>query len=585
MVAGTRIRTLSLIAVVALLPSIVFAFTLKLPFFCDDFSLLSKLSAGSYGSKGKQCNLFDLVDPETTRAYPHLFPWWTSGDAKLKFLRPASSLSLTLDYHLWGNNPLGYHLTNILIHCLCCVVLFLIGRLLFEKNSDALVGTLIFTSNPAITFVVAWISDRVSLLALLCSLLGLYAHIRSRREGRFLWEWVAWLGFVLAFLSRESGSTALISYLLYDLLVWKKRYPERWPGIAGVGPFYAACCIPLGFFFVYYVISGYGIVGYQSVLDKNLPFLGLPIHLFKNVVFYLTSLLFLVPVSHLADVCRAGSVVLFVVVPAALLAAVVALMCSPRITRTMRERQLYLFLISWMATNMLPVLAVFGESRYVYAAAGPFGLCMGRYLHDLRRSAQLKRYSRSLYCSLVAFFVVLPLTGIVLKRSSFQKVFHFQTSLIQETATHLGTFKPPVNAFFVNMPSAFIGLQEGFDFYLGKGTVHAFFLTIAKDPPKLSYLGERSLLIRSESGPFLESHLERLFMTEPLAQVGLSRSNGFFTATIEDVEDRHIYAIRFDFATPLSDESMRFFCLKGGHVVPIVFHQEFREHQVPTPCP
>src|SRR5439155_23733708 len=36
--------------------------------------------------------------------------------------RPVQTLSLMVDYALWGLNPFGYHLTNVLLH-LGCVLL------------------------------------------------------------------------------------------------------------------------------------------------------------------------------------------------------------------------------------------------------------------------------------------------------------------------------------------------------------------------------------------------------------------------------------------------------------------------------
>jgi hypothetical protein len=46
------------------------------------------------------------------------------------FYRPASTWTLVLDRLLWGFQPFGYHLTNLLLHCLAGVCLALVGRLL-----------------------------------------------------------------------------------------------------------------------------------------------------------------------------------------------------------------------------------------------------------------------------------------------------------------------------------------------------------------------------------------------------------------------------------------------------------------------
>ena len=45
---------------------------------------------------------------------------------------PLAWMTLGLDYLLWGMNPAGYHLTNLLLHTANAVVLYFIGRRLLE---------------------------------------------------------------------------------------------------------------------------------------------------------------------------------------------------------------------------------------------------------------------------------------------------------------------------------------------------------------------------------------------------------------------------------------------------------------------
>jgi hypothetical protein len=53
--------------------------------------------------------------------------------------QPLSWASLGLDYLLWGMNPFGYHLTNVLLHSLNAVVFyFLCAKLLALSARDSL---------------------------------------------------------------------------------------------------------------------------------------------------------------------------------------------------------------------------------------------------------------------------------------------------------------------------------------------------------------------------------------------------------------------------------------------------------------
>src|SRR5262249_17920137 len=50
---------------------------------------------------------------------------------------PLSWMSLGLDYLLWGMNPVGYHLTNVLLHAANAVVLYSVARRLLERAGAA----------------------------------------------------------------------------------------------------------------------------------------------------------------------------------------------------------------------------------------------------------------------------------------------------------------------------------------------------------------------------------------------------------------------------------------------------------------
>src|SRR5215813_14264083 len=51
--------------------------------------------------------------------------------------RPAYLLSAMLDYALWGKNPFGFHLTNILLHTLTTVLLFIFVRNALSAETSA----------------------------------------------------------------------------------------------------------------------------------------------------------------------------------------------------------------------------------------------------------------------------------------------------------------------------------------------------------------------------------------------------------------------------------------------------------------
>jgi tetratricopeptide (TPR) repeat protein len=82
---------------------------------------------------------------------------------------------LFLDRALHGENPAGYHLTNVVLHALNSLVLFALLRKHGARPvTSALVATG-FALQPRLAEAAAWISGRTDLLAALFTLLGLYA--------------------------------------------------------------------------------------------------------------------------------------------------------------------------------------------------------------------------------------------------------------------------------------------------------------------------------------------------------------------------------------------------------------------------
>lgn len=120
------------------------------------------------------------------------------------YYRPLRSLSYHLDYRFWGLNPLGYHLTSILLHGLCAVSLFLFlkaRRIAFPARAAA---GLIFLLHPIATEPVIYLSSRAELLGTLFSLLFFLAGIRFVRLGRSGNAILALACLAAAVLSKES---------------------------------------------------------------------------------------------------------------------------------------------------------------------------------------------------------------------------------------------------------------------------------------------------------------------------------------------------------------------------------------------
>jgi Flp pilus assembly protein TadD len=97
---------------------------------------------------------------------------------------PLTSISHMLDCQLYGLEPGGHHLTNVLLHLLAAVFLFLALRQLTGTLWSSAAVAAIFAIHPLRVESVAWIAERKDLLSGVFFMLILWAYARYARSNR-----------------------------------------------------------------------------------------------------------------------------------------------------------------------------------------------------------------------------------------------------------------------------------------------------------------------------------------------------------------------------------------------------------------
>jgi tetratricopeptide (TPR) repeat protein len=131
------------------------------------------------------------------------------------YWRPVFTISLALDYSLWGLNPFGFHLTNILLHAINAALLFSLGRK-FLNTTSALFASLLFALHPIQAHAVSVVSTRGDLLAAFFSMLSFHAFL-SKRTIPFA------IMLTLALLSKETSMALPIVFLFAGLIIEKEK--------------------------------------------------------------------------------------------------------------------------------------------------------------------------------------------------------------------------------------------------------------------------------------------------------------------------------------------------------------------------
>lgn len=147
---------------------------------------------------------------------------------------PLTLLSWALDHAIWGLDPFGYHLTNILLHIGNAFLVFWLIRLICKRSSVAFLTALLFAVHPLRVESVAWATERKDVLYSVFYLSALISYVFYLTRDYAVRYWRLALGFfLLSLLSKTMALTLPVMFLVFDYLYHrkpdKKWFMEKWP--------------------------------------------------------------------------------------------------------------------------------------------------------------------------------------------------------------------------------------------------------------------------------------------------------------------------------------------------------------------
>ncbi len=178
---------------------------------------------------------------------------WLAPGATVQYY-PLTFTVFWLEYHLWGLDPLGYHLVNVLLHSLNAILFWMFLKRLGVPGAWLAAG--IFAVHPVGVETVMWVTEHkntlsgsfylASLLAALEFWLPAETSLQPRPSsttgelteptGDWKFYWLA-LGFYLCALGSKTAAAPLPAVIL--LLVWWQRGRIAWREAQLMLPFLA----------------------------------------------------------------------------------------------------------------------------------------------------------------------------------------------------------------------------------------------------------------------------------------------------------------------------------------------------------
>lgn len=194
--------------------------------------------------------------------------FYSWGGSQGGFLRPITILSYLMDYKLWGFNPIGYHLTNIIFHAIAAYALYIISCSLLDKarykNRRALsvLAACVFIALPSHSESVSWIAGRTDVIATAFSLVATVVFFLVLQRESLLASGLALLLFSLALLTKESVIVLpFIWFMLYAYCWWVEKARPSNDSLITIG---LAGLLLIGYFILRKVILGHFIGGYGT---------------------------------------------------------------------------------------------------------------------------------------------------------------------------------------------------------------------------------------------------------------------------------------------------------------------------------
>src|SRR5881227_3357273 len=160
---------------------------------------------------------------------------WFSFESPSQYF-PLVYTTFWIERALWGLNPVGYHVVNVLLHVVNALLVWrLLARL---KVPGAWLAGAIFALHPVQVESVAWITERKNVLMGFFFLLTLLAWI-AFVDGRTKRPWLFYvLALTLCLLALSAKTTACILAVALFLILWLQKKRIRWERIFQIIPFF-----------------------------------------------------------------------------------------------------------------------------------------------------------------------------------------------------------------------------------------------------------------------------------------------------------------------------------------------------------
>ena len=339
---------------------------------------------------------------------------FTSGINRVPY-RPLRWLSHAIEYKFYGLNPTGYHITNITLHVLTSILVYLTIFALVKNSRTAFFAALLFAVHPVHTDSVTYISGRRDILSTLFYILGFYLFLEHRKKKRLKFLTLAFASYLLALASKEMAVTLPAIFFFYDFL---HSLPDEGSpikrSISALKNTITSHKLLYSFFFLMAILFAAYKVLLKSPSNKE-GFYGGDLYIqlltvSKILIHYIKQLLF--PINLIADYSFNSFPLPSSLFEPGVLFSLMALCAIAFLTLKLIVRnKIMAFCLIWFFVTLLPVCHIFPHhellaEHYLYLPSFGFVLLIAMVFEQLLTSPRWKNYIQISFVLLIILFSI-----------------------------------------------------------------------------------------------------------------------------------------------------------------------------------
>ncbi len=350
----------------------------------------------------------------------------------INYYRPVMHLIYMIDYHIFGLQPWGFHLTSTILHTLNTIMVFFIASILFKKHEDMqaeqkslresyliyyvsppLAAAVIFAIHPVNTEAVAWVAGIPELTFVFFYLSSFYLYLTTPSfSARSI---LALFFFLMATLSKETALTLPLLLLAHDTTFNREVVQTKLDYFRRYLPF----AITIG---IYFILRFYALGGMAPQKPKHdyLNSFQYLINVFPLTIEYFKTLLFPFNLNAFHVFHPVFSVMEAKALVSLLLTAIFLVLFA-----VIRKREpIASFAILWIVIPLIPVLYIPGvgintfAERYLYLPSAGFSIFFAYWLWKVFKRLSSKNSKIMVLClTTVLFITVLFYATSAVKRN------------------------------------------------------------------------------------------------------------------------------------------------------------------------